>query len=349
MGENKLTIPAYAIKLHRCLFIFTIKSEDKMKRFFVAVMICYFSLFLMTQLAFAIDKPTIFVSILPQKYFVQQISMDHVNIEVMVHPGASPATYEPKASQMKQLASTGVYFAIGAPFEHAWLEKIAGVNPEMEVVHTDDGISKLAMTNHQHNQEHHEDAHHDAKQHKEKVKGYEEHAAVHHEEEHNDHAGLDPHIWLSPSLVKKQAAIITDALAKILPEKKELFQQNFDVFARQIDVLNEDLRTTFKGKKGMKFMVFHPTWGYFAHDYGLEQIAIEIEGKGPKPAQLRHLIELAREHDIHVVFVQPQFSTKSAAVVAREIKGEVIPVNPLAENWLSNMRVVADKLKNALR
>lgn len=321
-----------------------------MKRFFTVAGICYFSLFLTGQQVFATDKPTVFVSIVPQKFFVQQIGMDHVNIKVMVQPGASPATYEPKSSQMKQLASTSAYFAIGAPFEYTWLEKIAGVNPGMLIIHTDKGITKLAMTNHQHNQEHSEEPHHDGKkQHKDKVTEHEEHGAVHHEEEHDDHGGLDPHIWLSPSLVKRQAAIITSELAKILPEKKGLFQQNLAVFSRKIDALNDDLRTTFKGKKGMQFIVFHPTWGYFAHDYGLKQIAIEIEGKDPKPAQLSHLIELAREHDIHVIFVQPQFSTKSATVVAREIKGEVIPVNPLAEDWLSNMRIVADKLKNALR
>ena len=96
-------------------------------------------------------------------------------------------------------------------------------------------------------------------------------------------------------------------------------------------------------------MVFHPSWGYFAHDYGLEQVAIETQGKEPKPAQLRKLIEFAREHDIQVVFVQPQFSTRSATVVAREIKGEVIPINPLAEDWLTNMRGVADKFKNVLQ
>jgi len=325
--------------LHYCLFIFKLKTEGEMKRFFKIIMTCYINLLLSTQLVFAGDSPTVFVSILPQKFFVQQICMNHVNVEVMVQPGASPATYEPKSSQMKQLATASAYFAIGVPFEHTWLEKIAGVNPEMKIVHTDEGITKLVMNNHHHNQKHRKATHHDA----------EENDAVHHEEEHHHHAGLDPHIWLSPSLVKKQAVIITDALAKILPDKKELFQQNFDDFARKIDALNNELHTTFKDKKGMQFMVFHPTWGYFAHDYGLEQIAIEIEGKEPKPAQLRKLIEHARENNIHVVFVQPQFSTKSAKVVAREIKGEVIAVDPLAEDWLTNMRVVATKFKNALQ
>jgi len=297
------------------------------KYLFTSLIYGYFSLFLSIQAVFAANKPTVFVSILPQKFFVQQISTDYVDVQVMVQPGASPATYEPKSSQMKQLASASAYFAIGVQFEYTWLEKIAEVNPEMKIVHTDKGIHKLTMAKHHHDEGHHEEKH-----------GH-----------HDDHGGLDPHIWLSPSLVKKQAAIITDALSKILPEKASLFHKNLEVFARQIDELDDDLRSTFKTKKGMQFMVFHPSWGYFANDYGLKQVAIETEGKDPKPAQLRKLIEFAREHDIHVVFVQPQFSTKSATVVAKEIKGEVIPINPLAEDWSTNMRVVADKFKSVLQ
>ena len=324
-----------------------------MKHNFIAVTVCFFISFLYGSVALATDKPTVFVSILPQKYFVQQISMDHINVEVMVQPGGSPATYEPKSSQMRQLASSSAYFAIGVAFERAWLEKIAGINPEMKVVHTDEGITKLTMAGHRHNQEHHADQHHPANTVEAKEKELkEEHADAHHKEnnDHRDqHGGLDPHIWLSPSLVKKQVTIITDVLSKIIPEKTSLFQENLKSFTRQIDTLDTDLRSTLKGKKGMRFMVFHPSWGYFADDYGLEQIAIESEGKEPKPAQLRKLIEHARKNDINVVFVQPQFSTKSATVVAREIGGEVIPVDPLAENWLTNMRVVADKLKQALK
>lgn len=326
--------------------------KDRMKHKFIAVTVCFFISFLSGSVALATDKPTVFVSILPQKYFVQQISMDHINVEVMVQPGASPATYEPKSSQMRQLASSSAYFAIGVAFEEAWLEKIAGVNPEMKIVHTDEGITKLTMAEHSHNQEHHVDQHHNDLDEAKEKEHKEEHADVHHKEDnaHRDqHGGFDPHIWLSPSLVKKQAAIIADALSKIIPEKTSLFQENLKSFTRQIDVLNTDLHSTLKGKKGMRFMVFHPSWGYFANDYGLEQTAIEKMGKEPKPAQLRKLIEHARENDIKVVFVQPQFSTKSATVVAKEIGGEVIPVNPLAENWLTNMRVVADKFKQALK
>jgi zinc transport system substrate-binding protein len=96
-------------------------------------------------------------------------------------------------------------------------------------------------------------------------------------------------------------------------------------------------------------MVFHPSWGYFAKEYELEQVPIEIEGKAPKPAQLTTLIRHAREHGIRVVFVQPQFSAKSAEMISREIGGHVVHVDPLAENWAGNLREVARKFITAVR
>jgi zinc transport system substrate-binding protein len=96
-------------------------------------------------------------------------------------------------------------------------------------------------------------------------------------------------------------------------------------------------------------MVFHPAWGYFAHAYGLTQMPVEIEGKEPKPEQLAELIRHARQQDIRVVFVQPQFSTKSAELIAREINGRVAVADPLAEAWTDNLRTLAESFKSALR
>jgi zinc transport system substrate-binding protein len=235
---------------------------------------------------------------------------------------------------MADLSNTKVYFAIGVPFENAWLEKIAAANPDMRVVHTDHGIEKLAMAAHNHHDDHDEGEHHGEA-----------------ERDHDDHehAGLDPHIWLSPPLVKIQARTILAALQEADPAHRSVYEANFKVFTEQIDKLDADLKRTFAGKKGLQFMVFHPAWGYFAHAYGLKQVPIEIEGKDPKPAQLKELIQHARENDIKVIFVQPQFSTQSAEVVAREIGGQVAFANPLAENWMANLGQVADKFEAALK
>jgi len=294
----------------------------------------YLCLFLNASFCLAMDKPIVFVSIVPQKFFVQQISKGIVDVEVMVQPGASPATYEPKPSQMAKLSSAAAYFAIGVPFERAWLGKISAVSPDMKIVHTERGIEKIAMALHNHEEEMEEEGHHT-----EDVHG----------NEHSEHTILDPHIWLSPNLVKRQVAVILEGLTSIAPEHSADFEMNYRLFLEKIDALDLELRSTLQGSKGLRFMVFHPSWGYFAKEYGLEQVPIEIEGKSPKPSQLGRLIHHARENGITVIFAQPQFSQKSAKVVAREIGGKVIFVDPLAEDWLANLRDVGEKFKLAVK
>lgn len=276
--------------------------------------------------------PTVFVSILPQKFFVEQIGGDHFSIEVMVPPGASPHTYEPKPSQMRNLARARVFFTIGVAMEKAWLDKIATINPDLIVVNTEAGIDRVAM---------------DAAQHH-------DHGPAPHDDGDHGHGdvvenGLDPHIWLSPQLVRKQAETIKKSLVELDRGNASVFEQNFSRFAGRIDALDMRLRRILEGKQGMKFMVFHPSWGYFARSYGLVQIAVEIEGKSPKPAHLQYLIEEARKQRITAIFAQPQFSRKSAEVIAREIGAEVVLIDPLGENWFENMTSVADKLSRAVR
>jgi zinc transport system substrate-binding protein len=313
--------------------------------FFITVIVC-----VLPMICLAADKLPVFVSIVPQKYFVQQIGKELVDVQVMVQPGASPATYEPKPRQMADLSKAKIYYAIGVPFENAWLGKIVDSNPNMRVIHTDRGIEKRAMKAHHHHDDqaerHHEGEHHQADHDHEKSEPHGEAAA---DEDHHQHTGLDPHIWLSPPLVKIQARNILAALQEADPAHRSVYEANFEEFTARIDQLDTDLKNTFAGKTGLQFMVFHPAWGYFAHAYGLKQVPIEIEGKDPKPAQLKELIQHARENGIKVVFVQPQFSTKSAELIAREIGGQVAFANPLAEDWMANLREVANKFESALK
>jgi zinc transport system substrate-binding protein len=220
------------------------------------------------------------------------------------------------------------------PFEKAWLKKIALSNPTMVVVHTDWGIKKLPMEAHRH---------HGEEEQPEKAK---HHQGVEHRHEHG---GLDPHIWLSPPLVMTQARTILTGLQEVDPAHRAAYEAQYKGFVSQLVDLDAELRSTFFGKRGLQFMVFHPAWGYFAHSYGLRQIPIEIEGKDPKPAQLKELIEHARESNTKVIFVQPQFSSSSAELVAREIGGQVAFVDPLAADWAKNLLEVATKFKAALR
>ena len=266
-----------------------------------------------------------FVSIVPQKFFVEQIGKDLVEVEVMVEPGANPHIYEPKPAQMAAISKARIYFAIGVTFEEIWLKKLASVNPKMKIVHTEHGIQKMPMVAH-----HHDDGEED-------------------EREHHDHGILDPHIWLSPPLVMVQARNILTALQEVDPAHYSDYEANYKAFVAMLVDLDGELRNIFAGKQGLQFMVFHPAWGYFAHAYGLKQVPIEMEGKEPKPSQLKELIEHASEHKIKVVFVQPQFSSRSAKQVAKEIGGQVAFADPLALNWVENLREVAAKFKAVLK
>ncbi|CAB1061379.1 Zinc ABC transporter, substrate-binding protein ZnuA [Olavius sp. associated proteobacterium Delta 1] len=282
----------------------------------------------------ACGKVAVFVSLVPQKYFVQQIGKDLVDIQVMIPAGADFHVYEPKPKQMVAIARARLYFAIGIEFEKARLKNLTRVNPQMKVVQTDQGIQKMPMAAHPHRDK--KDAHRiEAESGQEKY--------------HPASSGFDPHVWLSPPLVKKQAHVILTALQEFDPSHSSTYEVNYQEFVIEIEALDAELKKVFAAKRGLQFMVFHPAWGYFAHTYGLQQLAVEIEGKNPKPAQLKELIEHAREIDIKVIFVQPQYSVRNAELIAREIGGQVVFADPLAENWADNLRKVAQQIKVQLK
>jgi zinc transport system substrate-binding protein len=274
----------------------------------------------------------VFVSIPPQKYFVEKIGGNLISVSVMVPPGANPHIYEPRPSQMTALSKSKVYFAIGITFETVWLPKFTKLNPQMRVVYTDKGIDKIAMVEHPH----------------EEVKGAAHKARPKHAHEDNAHGALDPHVWVSPPEVRIIARNILETLLEVDPANHSTYKSNHDAFMTELEKLHQDLKEIFKDKKGLKFMVYHPAWGYLARAYGLKQVPVEVEGKEPKPEQLKALIEEARRQGIRVIFVQPQFSTKSAETLAKAIGGEVVFGDNLREDWERNLRVQAEKFKQAL-
>ncbi|MGV8074105.1 MAG: metal ABC transporter solute-binding protein, Zn/Mn family [Syntrophobacteraceae bacterium] len=266
------------------------------------------------------------VSIVPQKYFVDKIGGSLVDVSVMIQPGMAAERYEPKPKQMVALNESKVYFAIGVPFEDVWLEKITAANRKLLVVHTEVGIEKRWM----------EDHHHEGDSHVQKAGEAESSRHI------SSHGVKDPHIWLSPPLVALQARNILDGLLTIDPSHSDVYEANYKNFIVELVDLDLAIRKVFRPKGlGLKFMVFHPTWGYFAEAYGLQQIPVEIEGKEPKAQDLQRLIKLAEETNIKVVFVQPQFSDRSAQTVADAIGGRTLPADGLAQDWAKNLLDVA--------
>lgn len=269
------------------------------------------------------------VSIVPQEYFVKRIGGDRVSVNAMIQPGTDPHTYEPKPEQLKTTARSQAYFKIGVSLEDAWKDRLNSVNQQMLIVDTSQGVDKIPLTA-EHNHDHDHDHNHD-----------QDHAKA-----KTEQAGkntLDPHIWLSPKRVKAQAETIYQTLAQLDPGQEAIYRANFEKFSQELDALDQEIRQNLAGIKNKKFMVFHPEWGYFAQDYGLEMIAIEIDGNEPSAAQLSQLIKQAKKENIKVIFTQPEFSQKSAETIAREIGGQVIPISAFDENWSENLRQVSQK------
>lgn len=278
------------------------------------------------------------VNIQPQKYFVEKIVKDKFEINVMVKPGSSPHNFEPKPSQMKALVNSKAYFLIGDTSEKNWIEKFKQNAKNTLFVDTTIGVEKIEMLKHEHHDEEDKDAHahHDHDKHEK------------HEEEHN-HTGLDPHIWLDPNLVKIQVKNIYEAMIKIDSANSEFYKTNYEEFIKELDILDIDIKTLLAPHKEKAFLVFHPSWGYFAKRYDLEQISIEIQGKEPKPNELVELIEEAKKHDIKIVFVSPQFSQKSAQTISKNIGGNVVAIDPLSDNWSENLLNVAKEIANSYK
>ncbi|MFO7596447.1 MAG: zinc ABC transporter substrate-binding protein [Desulfocurvibacter africanus] len=314
------------------------------------ILSCLLMLTVLLAAASAQARPIeVFVSIAPQKHFVERIAGSLAEVSVMVMPGASPHTYEPKPRQLAALQSAKAYFAVGDSFEQAWLPRFKAANPNVLMVATDKGVAKIPMAAHHHEEEgeEHDHAHGEEHDHDHGEKHGEEHG--HAQADQHDHGGLDPHIWLSPRLVKIQAANILEGLKAVDPVNAATYEANFQAFLSELDALDARIRAVLASASSKEFLVFHPSWGYFAQDYGLVQIPIEIEGKEPKPQELVALAGFASKHRIRAIFVQPQFSRATANVVAREIKAELIVADPLAGNWDSNLLQVAERFRLALQ
>jgi zinc transport system substrate-binding protein len=270
-----------------------------------------------------ISHNVITVSIVPQKYFVERLAGDHFSVNVLVAPGQSPENYEPTHSQMRAISASAAYLQIGAQFEDVWIEKIRSSNPDMVIFDSSSGIERIPMQEHSHE---------------------EEGASA---EQHTDEE-LDPHIWTSPALVKIQSQNITNLLIQIDPANEQDYRANLAAFLGDIDQLDQELQAEFKDLTNRKFMVYHPAWGYFARDYGLEQIAIEVGGTEPSAREMSQIIDLAKSEEIKVIFVQPEFSTRSAQAIADEIGGSVVPISPLEYDWLENLRSIGKILSGTL-
>lgn len=268
--------------------------------------------------AAADSKLSVVVSIPPQAYFVERVGGERVAVETIAGPGEDPHTFEPTARRMAALTAADIYFRIGVPFEETLVAKLAASAPGLRIVDTRAGITLRPM------------------------------ASGHDHAGHADDDHMDPHTWLDPRLAATQAETIAAELTRADPAGADVYSPNLAALKADLDALHRELEEALRPLRGSTILVFHPAFGYFAERYGLRQVAVEVEGKEPSPRQLAELIALARDTDTRVVFVQPQFSTKSAQAIAREIGGTVVPLDPLARDYLANLRAIAEAIRRSM-
>ncbi len=270
------------------------------------------------------EKIIVGVTILPQVEFVEKVGGDKVKVMAMVPPGASPHTYEPTPNQMIDLSNAKMYAKIGTDieFELGSMDKISNLNKGMLIVDCSKGIELREMSE--------EDKKADAS---DDNKTYEEGTVV-----------KDPHIWLSARNAKIMVENIYEGLVEVDPADKEYYKKNKDLYIAELDKVDTEISEKLSNLNNRKILVYHPAWGYFCRDYNLTQVAIEKEGKEPTLQGIENLIKQAKENNITIIFAEPQFSTKSAEVVAKEINGKVILIDPLPENYTENLYNVADAL-----
>ncbi len=258
----------------------------------------------------------VFTSIPPQEWLVESLAGELVQTEVLLPPGASPATYEPTPKQMAALDRSQLYLQIGVPFEHALLDKISSLMPDLRVVDCRIGVELEPMDSGAH---------------------------LH------GRGSMDPHIWLDPERMKIIARNTATALKDLLPVHASMIEERFLILSGELDETDRRVAAALAPLAGRRVIVFHPAFGYFTRRYGLIQTAIEFDGKAPSARRLASIVEEMDARRARALFVQPQFSRSSAERVARALDCEILELDPLAGDYLSNLEHMAHQIAGALR
>ena len=263
------------------------------------------------------EKIKILVSILPQKYFVEKIGGNKVDVDVLIPPGTNPHLWDPTPRQLVDVAGTAIYFYNGnMNFEKSWMKNIVDANPNLMQVKLSEGINLLSGSGH-----------------------------TGHGEGHSH--GVDPHTWLPPANARIIATNIKNTLSKQYPGHGSCFEENYNKLITEIADLEKEIETNLGNLPNRKFMIFHPTLSYYAKQFGLEQISIEFEGKEPTPKHLRASIDLAKKSGIQTIFIQKEFDMNNASIIANELDGRLVQIDPLSENWYDNLLFITDQISNS--
>jgi zinc transport system substrate-binding protein len=261
---------------------------------------------------------TVFVSILPLKQLVERVVRERVEVHALVGPGQSPHSYAPTPVQMARLAEARLFFRVGVEFEESLIPKIESSMQRLRIVDLRQGVALRRM-----------------EEIGEGSPGHDHAADV--TEHGHAHDGADPHVWMSPVNAAVMARTVSAALSEADPAGRPVYAANCSTLTATLDSLHAELAAALRPYAGRVFYVFHASFGYFADAYGLRQIPVEVGGKEPSARQLARLIDRARADSVRVVFVQPEFSDRSARALAEQLHGSVAAIDPLAEDYVGGL------------
>ncbi len=265
------------------------------------------------------EEMTVTVTIPPYAWFVQQIAGEDFRVNVLLPPGADHHIWEPLPAQISALSGSEGFIINGQlSFEHAWMDRFLQVNPEMKVLDLSRNIQLIGSEGHSHDHDDHGHSH--------------------------SHVGPDPHYWMSPVAAMVMAKDIQDFLAGLNPAGAEKYNANLSILERRISQVDSLVRVSLGDDPHRTVLIYHPALAYMGRDYGFEQVSFEDEGKNPSPARMKELIDLAREKEIKIIFIQAEYDVRNAQSLSRETGARLVVINPMNTDWPEAVIEVAHAL-----
>lgn len=255
------------------------------------------------------DRLVIAVSIIPQETFVKEVAGDLIDIVTIIPPGKSPANYAPTPKELEALSQASIYFSTGVMTEQSSiLPKLKDINSNIRIIDLADEVKKY------------------------------------YPEREFSPGQRDPHIWLSPKRAAVMVEIIALELSDIDTKNNDIYKKNANAYIQKLNKLDKELESSFEKLENKTFIIYHPSLGYFADDYGLNMVSIQSEGKDASPDDLRKIIDIATIEHVKAVFYQAEIDSRQSKVIADEISGTALQISPLAPDYIDNLKKISDEI-----
>ena len=249
-------------------------------------------------------QPHFVTTIPPFQFIIKEITGERADVYCIIPPGASPHTYEMRASDMRSVEKADALF-MGNENLDRWALKFK-TKKRCELVDLIPAEYRLVFDNH--------------KSHFHKVQGHS-----------HDHDGVDPHFWSDPLAVKAILPALTAYLSELDPPGKPVYEENMTAFSGQLDSLDTQIKTLLKPVKGHTVILSHPFFRYFFNRYDLHLAGIvEIAaGTEPSPKDLVKVIKIIKDEKVKAIFTHPQLSDRPSQIIAEAAGIYCVMLDPL--------------------